>query len=328
MLARHSKRVIAFEPNPACARHLARVAPRNCEVIAKAVSDKSGHHDAARSLGDGIAMDALATIEAANRFDTETRASEFATHEVPTVTLDQVLLPLVQGGERVAFVNIDVEGHEFAVLKGGEKLIACERPVLLVELEYRHGARVGEVFDWLKARRYVPRALADGKSLTPIDPKALRGLQDSARLSRRLAGRPPLGLRQQHLLSPRNLNDVPSSRTAVAKLVYIGGYGRSGSTLLEYLLTTSPEVVACGEVERHLRRFGRYKICTCGRRLKKCPVWGAFQHKSGKLAGWKSPPADLGAVGAYCRRLRGDGQFLQDRLGLDVYAVPSVARAR
>ena len=95
---------------------------------------------------------------------------------MPTVTLDQILLPLVQGGERVAFVNIDVEGHEFAVLKGGEALIARERPVLLVELEYRHGARVGEVFDWLKARRYVPRALADGKSLTPIDPTALRSL--------------------------------------------------------------------------------------------------------------------------------------------------------
>ncbi len=72
----------------------------------------------------------------------------------------------------------------------------------------------------------------------------------------------------------------------MAKLVYIGGYGRSGSTLLEYLLTTSPEVVACGEVERHLRRFGNNKICTCGRRMKKCPVWGAFRHKSGRLAGW------------------------------------------
>ena len=188
VLARHSKRVIAFEPNPACARHLARVAPRNCEVIAKAVSDKVGTTMLRVPVAGGIAMDALATIEAANRFDTEARASAFATHEVPTVTLDQVLLHLVRGGERVAFVNIDVEGHEFAVLKGGEGLIAKERPVLLVELEYRHGARVGEVFDWLKARRYVPRALADGKNLTPIDAAALRSLQDGARLSRRLAG--------------------------------------------------------------------------------------------------------------------------------------------
>jgi len=72
----------------------------------------------------------------------------------------------------------------------------------------------------------------------------------------------------------------------VAKLVYIGGYGRSGSTLLEYLLTTHPEVVGCGEVERHLRRFAKHKVCTCGRPAKKCPVWGAFRHKTGGLKGW------------------------------------------
>jgi hypothetical protein len=79
----------------------------------------------------------------------------------------------------------------------------------------------------------------------------------------------------------------------VAKLVYIGGYGRSGSTLLEYLLTAQPKVVACGEVERHLRRFGRRKVCTCGRLSKKCPVWKAFQHKSGKLKGWDHAQLDL-----------------------------------
>jgi hypothetical protein len=72
----------------------------------------------------------------------------------------------------------------------------------------------------------------------------------------------------------------------LAKLIYIGGYGRSGSTLLEYLLAAHPAVVACGEVERHLRSFGRKKVCTCGRRAKYCPVWGAFQHKKGRLKGF------------------------------------------
>ncbi len=72
----------------------------------------------------------------------------------------------------------------------------------------------------------------------------------------------------------------------MAKLVYIGGFGRSGSTLLEYLLTMRRAVVACGEVERHLTRFGRKKICTCGRPKGQCPIWGAFRHKSGRLNGW------------------------------------------
>ena len=72
----------------------------------------------------------------------------------------------------------------------------------------------------------------------------------------------------------------------MTKLAYIGGYGRSGSTLLEYLLTVHPEIVACGEVKRHLRRFGRRKTCTCGSIMKDCPVWSPFQHKKGKLKGW------------------------------------------
>jgi hypothetical protein len=63
----------------------------------------------------------------------------------------------------------------------------------------------------------------------------------------------------------------------LAKLVYIGGFGRSGSTLLEYLLTSDPEVVACGEVARHLHKFRARRDCTCGRPAADCPVWGPFQ---------------------------------------------------
>jgi FkbM family methyltransferase len=188
VLARHSKRVIAFEPNPALARHLAKVAPRNCAVMAKAVSDREGTTTLRVPLADGIVMDALATISAANRFETETRATEFAAHEVATVTLDHALGPALHAGERVGFINIDVEGHEFAVLKGGEKVILAERPLLLIELEYRHGALVEDVFQWLKVRRYVPRVLADGEHLSEVDPQGLRVLQDEARLARRLAG--------------------------------------------------------------------------------------------------------------------------------------------
>lgn len=35
---------------------------------------------------------------------------------------------------------------------------------------------------------------------------------------------------------------------ASVKLLYIGGYGHSGSTLLEGLLSTCPQVLACGEI--------------------------------------------------------------------------------
>jgi hypothetical protein len=75
-------------------------------------------------------------------------------------------------------------------------------------------------------------------------------------------------------------------RTALARLIYIGGYGRSGSTLLEYLLASHPSVVACGEVERHLRSFGRKTRCTCGLQITKCPIWSAFQHTKRNRRAW------------------------------------------
>ena len=39
---------------------------------------------------------------------------------------------------KISFVKIDVEGHEMEVLAGGQKLIAEQKPVLMVEAEERH----------------------------------------------------------------------------------------------------------------------------------------------------------------------------------------------
>jgi hypothetical protein len=59
----------------------------------------------------------------------------------------------------------------------------------------------------------------------------------------------------------------------MTKLIYIGGYGHSGSTLLEYLLTGCTELVACGEVASVVRDRLKKKHCTCGRRSEACPIW-------------------------------------------------------
>jgi hypothetical protein len=72
----------------------------------------------------------------------------------------------------------------------------------------------------------------------------------------------------------------------LTQLIYIGGYGRSGSTLLERLLTADANVVACGEVGRHLQRLKSAKTCSCGRRMKLCPVWSPFRHKRDSLKDW------------------------------------------
>jgi hypothetical protein len=133
-------------------------------------------------------MDALATVSPANRFETEMRTTGFATHEVATVTLDQALGPVLHEGERVGFINIDVEGYEFAVLKGAEKVILADGPVLLIELEYRHGAQVA---DCVRLADSAPlRSARARQRRTPQRHRSARvaRVAGRARLARRLVG--------------------------------------------------------------------------------------------------------------------------------------------
>jgi len=71
----------------------------------------------------------------------------------------------------------------------------------------------------------------------------------------------------------------------MTKLAYIGGYGHSGSTLLEYLMTFNAAVAACGEVVSAIRK-GRKEKCTCGKVAKDCPVWSVRFKSSARDDGW------------------------------------------
>jgi hypothetical protein len=59
------------------------------------------------------------------------------------------------------------------------------------------------------------------------------------------------------------------------------------------LLTADPNLVACGEVGRHLWRTKTRKTCTCGRWIKKCPVWQPFRHKRKRFDDWDHPRLTL-----------------------------------
>ena len=59
-------------------------------------------------------------------------------------------------------------------------------------------------------------------------------------------------------------------------LVYIAGYGRSGSTVLERLISWNPSIRAAGE----LRRLAELSMdpeagCSCGALLRECGFWGS-----------------------------------------------------
>jgi hypothetical protein len=57
-------------------------------------------------------------------------------------------------------------------------------------------------------------------------------------------------------------------------VVYIGGYGRSGSTLLDLLIGNSREVVSAGELAHVFEAWARVgKDCSCGKSVDECDFW-------------------------------------------------------
>lgn len=61
------------------------------------------------------------------------------------------------------------------------------------------------------------------------------------------------------------------------QLIYVTGSGRSGSTLLDMLLTRHSQIAALGEVHRLYlnanREESRAHHCTCGMSVLQCPFW-------------------------------------------------------
>ena len=123
-LSRRVEHVHAFEPNPEVAAALRSTARPNVTVHEVAVSDAAGA--AVLSLsGRGRGSEGRSSLQALP--DATLQVA------VPRATLDSLDL------DRVRFVKIDVEGHELAVLRGARTLLERWRPVVLVELEARHG---------------------------------------------------------------------------------------------------------------------------------------------------------------------------------------------
>ncbi len=77
------------------------------------------------------------------------------------------------------------------------------------------------------------------------------------------------------------------------EVCFIGGFGRSGSTLLERVLAELPSVCSLGEV-RHLwyRGVADNELCGCGRRFHDCEFWTAVGERA--FGGWDA--VDVGAV--------------------------------
>src|SRR5258706_786037 len=58
------------------------------------------------------------------------------------------------------------------------------------------------------------------------------------------------------------------------RVLFIGGMGRSGSTLLDRMLGSAPGVVSVGELRKFWRRgVVTNELCGCGQPIRECPFW-------------------------------------------------------
>jgi FkbM family methyltransferase len=163
-LSRRVDSVVAFEANPKVAGVLRATAPPNAVVHAVAVSDR-----------DGETLD-LAVSGRRGREGRSSVASHLGTYvdrvTVPTRRLDSY------GLKDVRILKIDVEGHELAVLRGAQALLDRDHPVLVVELEARHG-EVGPAMEMLGSIGYRSFVLSEG-SWRQVEPEELARRQRAA----------------------------------------------------------------------------------------------------------------------------------------------------
>src|SRR5215831_3591317 len=152
-LSRFSRRVYAFEPSHKMAELLRRTSASNVGVYEIALSDEIGDAELFIPRDNDRLVYGLASLEP--RYDLSSQ--EVVSMTVPTARLDAIV------PEEVAFVKIDVEGHELNVLNGAIELLEHSQPVFLVEAEDRHREQATRLlFDFFEQRSYRGYFLKEG----------------------------------------------------------------------------------------------------------------------------------------------------------------------
>jgi hypothetical protein len=81
-----------------------------------------------------------------------------------------------------------------------------------------------------------------------------------------------------------------STPDGASTVLYIGGYGRSGSTVLDRVLGALPGAISVGEIRSIWGAVLREdRLCACGRPFSACPFWTEVGERA--FGGWTSPTA-------------------------------------
>lgn len=181
ILSRKSRQVFAFEPGEHHSQYLeSTIGKSNIRLVRAAVGSLPTE---ARLYTPGSSEQApyLATLSQTNplvgRTDVRVRV-------VQQVTLDSFFADKLQDGQQVDFLKIDVEGYELEVLKGAERMIERQHPLIICEIEKRHNPDCGKVFQLLRAAGYTSYILQDNR-LRRFEADTIDDLQTEGSLTSR-----------------------------------------------------------------------------------------------------------------------------------------------
>jgi FkbM family methyltransferase len=126
-VAKLSPRVYAYEPNRECFEFLVRAVAKNVTVINQGVSDRVGKTSLYVPIGakDRSALGSF-------------HKSVFPEGQTLVDTVVKVTNLDHEGYSNVGFIKIDTEGHELNIIEGAKKLLAAEKPNLMIEISSKN----------------------------------------------------------------------------------------------------------------------------------------------------------------------------------------------
>jgi len=187
------------------------------------------------------------------------------------------------------------------VCHGGPGTISAVREAGKVPIVLARRSDLGEHVDDHQVL-FVERLARSGEVRVAADETALRLVLDAA-VADPAAFRAPASLQNGSAAAARFADLVDDRLTPSSprvRVLFIAGWGRSGSTLLARMLGQVPGVFAAGELrDVWLRGIIEDRLCGCGNTFRACETWRAIGEAA--FGGWEA--LDVEEVASLRRRL-------------------------
>lgn len=161
--------VTSIEPNSRLCNYLNNVFGTRITCLNIGLSDSSYSVELRIPRIKGVpnrmsAMDALATIHPQNTLSSFDSDDSFR-NEIEVKTIDDLFLD----SEQIDVIKIDVEGHESQVIQGGLQTLAKLQPLIMCEIESRHGGDLEAISNTLVNIGYRVGVIDDKKFRPLLD---------------------------------------------------------------------------------------------------------------------------------------------------------------